>query len=154
MENWSWEIKIVNKITQTGKTNIAFFFSCTEHTHIVLVNSLSTCLDLEFLWDTPPGTSVKMFPGRFKWEKTHSGSGHIIPQVSGAGLKKEKEKRKRAPGFTALCFPDCVAVRVESIKVETGDYQGRRQLESRFLIVSWEALPTSGHACEEVFILC
>lgn len=126
MENWSWEIKTVNKITQTGKTNIAFFFSCTEHTHIVLVNSLLTCLDLEFLWDTPPGTSVKMFPGRFKWEKTHSGSGHIIPQVSGAGLKKEKEKRKRAPGFTALCFPDRVAVRVENIKVETGDYQGRK----------------------------
>lgn len=35
-----------------------------------------------------------MFPGRFKWEKTHSGSGHIIPQVSGAGLKKRKRETK------------------------------------------------------------
>lgn len=80
-------------------------------------------LDLE---DTPPVTSVKVFLGRFKWEKTHTESGHIIPQVSGAGLKKEKEKWKRAPGFKSLCFPDCMAVHVENIKVETGDYQGRK----------------------------
>lgn len=123
VEKWSWEIKIVNKISRIGKTNIAFFSPCREHTHIVLVNSLSTWLDLE---DTPPVTSVKVFPGRFKWEKTHTEIGHIIPQVSGAGLKKEKEKWKRAPRFTSLCFPDCMAVCVENIQVETGDYPGRK----------------------------
>ena len=32
VEKWSWAIKIVNKISQTGKTNIAVFSMYRAHT--------------------------------------------------------------------------------------------------------------------------
>lgn len=43
VEKWSWEIKIVNKISRLERQTW-YFFPCTERAHIVLVNSLSAWL--------------------------------------------------------------------------------------------------------------
>lgn len=86
-----------------------FSFTYREHTHTVLVNSLSPWLDLESsMRHLSPGVSGKAFPGRLKWKKTHSESEQIVPWASWLKRKKETEI-KWTPGLVSLP-PDCVVM--------------------------------------------